>query len=128
MILLKKSLAVKRYKTKIYQYEIEQFRLFQLMILRQQGDQVAVEAFYQTHRAYPYIRKAEVERAMEAGEFEQAVRLCKESELVDSDLAGLVLDWKRNVLKRTASLAGQNIKLPSLMNSLLLEKRIIIMS
>lgn len=65
------------------------------MILQQRGDQAAVESFYQTHRAYPYIRKAEVEQAMEAGEFEQAIRLCKESELVDSDLAGLVRDWKK---------------------------------
>ncbi|MBX0315230.1 SWIM zinc finger family protein [Planococcus glaciei] len=92
---IEKIIGSEALQNKIYQYEIEQFRLFQLMILRQQGDQVAVEAFYQTHRAYPYIRKAEVERAMEAGEFEQAVRLCKESELVDSDLAGLVLDWKK---------------------------------
>ncbi|KOF10570.1 hypothetical protein AC739_09520 [Planococcus glaciei] len=92
---IEKVISSEALQNKSHRYEAEQFRLFQLMILQQRGDQAAVESFYQTHRAYPYIRKAEVEQAMEAGEFEQAIRLCKESELVDSDLAGLVRDWKK---------------------------------
>ena len=92
---IEKIIASEELENKAYQYETEQFRLFQLRILQEQGDSEAVEAFYQTHRAYPRIRKAEIEQEMEAGEFEQATRLCRESELLDLDLPGLVRDWKK---------------------------------
>lgn len=78
-----------------YAYTEEQFRTYQLAILQQLGDHDAVEAFYAKHHRYSNIRRSQIMQALGEGEFEKAVHLCKESEQIDSELRGLVRDWKK---------------------------------
>ncbi|MFD1862945.1 SWIM zinc finger family protein [Planococcus chinensis] len=81
-------------RNKTYHYEAERLRMFQLDILCRQQDGQAIEAFIKNHRQYPRIRKAEVQRAMDAGDTDGAVRLCKTYEEMDAAFPGLVQDWK----------------------------------
>ena len=69
--------------------------MYQLEILQQQGDKEAVDAFYLKHHRYPKIRKAQITQALNADEFEKVIRLCAESEQLDSAYAGLMHDWKK---------------------------------
>lgn len=78
---------------KFYRYDEEQFRMFQLKILQQQGDKDAIEAFSLKHHCYSDIRKAQIRQVLDAGEFEKVVQLCAESEHLDSELPGLVHAW-----------------------------------
>ncbi|MBZ5201566.1 hypothetical protein HU147_10095 [Planomicrobium chinense] len=82
-------------QNKTYKYTEERFHMYQLAILRQQGRQELVEAFYVKYRHYPAIRKAQVRQALDAGEFEKVIRLCDESEQLDANFAGLLNDWKK---------------------------------
>lgn len=82
-------------QNKTYTYTEERFHMYQLAILRQQGRQELVEAFYAKYRHYPAIRKAQVRQALDAGEFEKVIRLCDESEQLDANFAGLLNDWKK---------------------------------
>ncbi|MDN7227334.1 SWIM zinc finger family protein [Planococcus sp. N064] len=82
-------------QNKTYKYTEERFHMYQLAILRQQGRQELVEAFYTKYRHYPAIRKAQVRQALDAGEFEKVIRLCDESEQLDANFAGLLNDWKK---------------------------------
>lgn len=82
-------------QNKSYDYEEERFRIYQLGILQQAGDQESVEAFYVKHHRYPAIRKAQVEEALAAQRFEKVIRLCAESEQLDAKFAGLMNDWKK---------------------------------
>lgn len=81
-------------KNKTYRYEEERLRMFQLMILYQQNDEGTLEAFIETHREYPAIRKVQLSLVMEAGDFDKAIQLCEAYEQLDGRFAGLVLDWK----------------------------------
>ncbi|MCP6318673.1 hypothetical protein NL491_27390, partial [Klebsiella pneumoniae] len=71
------------------------FRMYQLVMLQQQGKQEVVEAFYVKFHRYPAIRKSQTLQALVAGEFEKVIRLCEESEGLDANLAGLLHDWKK---------------------------------
>lgn len=90
-----KVIGSKEMRNKMYDYEEERFRMFQLEILQQQGDKGAVEAFFQKHHGISGVRRAEITEALEAGEFDKVIRLCAESEQLDSRLPGLVNDWKK---------------------------------
>ncbi|WP_154669122.1 hypothetical protein [Planococcus antarcticus] len=61
-------------QNKSYSYTEERFRMYQLAILQQAGDQQAVESFCMKHHRYPEIRKAQVLQTLDAGEFEKAIR------------------------------------------------------
>jgi hypothetical protein len=82
-------------QNKTYKYTEERFHMYQLAILRRQGKQELIEAFYAKNRHYPAIRKAQVRQALDAGEFEKVIRLCGESEQLDANFAGLLNDWKK---------------------------------
>jgi uncharacterized Zn finger protein len=77
------------------EYAEEQFRTYQLAILKRQDNKEAIREFYAKHHRYSNIRRVEIVQALSEGEFENAVRLCKESEQIDSALRGLVSDWKK---------------------------------
>lgn len=85
----------KEMQNKSYEYEEEQFRIFQLRILQEKGNQDAVDAFYVKHRRYPAVRKSQTVQALVEGEFERVIELCLESESLDANLPGLVHDWKK---------------------------------
>lgn len=91
---IEQVIASDEMQDKMYRYDEERFRTYQLAILQHQGDQGAVNAFIQKHRSYPAIRRTEIIEALLTGEFEKVVRLCRESEQIDSALPGLVHDWK----------------------------------
>ncbi|MBD8016133.1 SWIM zinc finger family protein [Planococcus wigleyi] len=82
-------------QNKTYDYTEERFRMYQLVMLQQQGKQEVVEAFYVKFHRYPAIRKSQTLQALVAGEFEKVIRLCEESEGLDANLAGLLHDWKK---------------------------------
>ena len=77
------------------EYAEEQFRTYQLAILKRQDDKEAISEFFAKHHRYSNIRRVEIVQALSEGEFEKAFRLCKESEQIDSELRGLVRDWKK---------------------------------
>ena len=85
----------KQMQNKPYDYEEKRFRLLQLKILQQTGDQEAVEEFYVKYHSYSEIRKAQIQQALDAGEYEKVLGLCEESEDMDANLPGLVHDWKK---------------------------------
>ena len=91
---IEKVIASEEMQSKTYRYAEEQFRCYQLGILQQQGDAEKIKSFFHKHRGYPAIRRLEIIQALAAGEFEKVVRLCKESEQLDSALPGLVHGWK----------------------------------
>ena len=90
-----KVISSKEMQNKSYRYDEERFRMFQLGILQEQGDNEAIEGFYLKHHHYSKIRKAQIRQALDAGEFDQVIRLCAESERMDAKLPGLVYDWKK---------------------------------
>ncbi|MBB5179917.1 hypothetical protein HNQ44_001341 [Planomicrobium koreense] len=90
-----KVIASEEMQNRKSDYTEEQFRTYQLAILQQQGDRDAVEAFYAKHHSYSNIRRSQIVQALVAGEFEKVVHLCKVSEQIDSELRGLVRDWKK---------------------------------
>lgn len=92
---IEKLIASKEMQNKTYHYLEERFRGYQLWVLQRGDRQDAVEAFYAKHHGYPAIRKAQVLQALRASEFEKAIRLCKESEKLDADFAGLLHEWKK---------------------------------
>lgn len=88
-------IASEEMQNKTYAYTEEQFHMYQLAILQQQGDQEAIKAFHVKHHRFPAIRRAQILQALYAGEFEKAILLCEESEGLDTNLAGLLHDWKK---------------------------------
>lgn len=92
---IEKVIGSKEMQNKTYAYAEERFRVMQLRVLKQKGDEKAIEAFYIKHHRYPGIRKAQVQQALVAGDYEKVIRLCEESEALDTDLPGLVYDWKK---------------------------------
>lgn len=85
----------KEMQNKSYDYEEERFRMYQLEVLQQKGDQEAVEAFYVKHRRHSDIRRSQTVQALVAGEYERVLDLCAESEELDADYAGLLNDWEK---------------------------------
>ena len=90
-----KVIASEEMQNRKYDYAEEQFRTYQLTILQRQGDQDAIREFYAKHHSYSKIRRSQIMQALSEGEFEKVVRLCKESEQIDSELRGLVAGWKK---------------------------------
>jgi len=92
---IEKLIASKEMQNKTYHYTEERFRAYQLWVLQQQGEQETVDAFYAKFKHYPAIRRTQIWQALETGEFEKALQLCRESERLDADLAGLLYEWKK---------------------------------
>ena len=92
---IEKIIGSKEMRNKLYSYTEERFRMYQLAVLQQAGDQQAVESFCVKHHGYPEIRKAQILQTLDAGEFEKAIRLCAKSEQLDVKLPGLMHDWKK---------------------------------
>lgn len=88
-------IASNEMQNKTYRYMEERFLMYQLAILQQQGKQELVEAFYTKYRHFPAVRKAQSLQALYANEFEKVIRLCSESEQLDTNLAGLLHEWKK---------------------------------
>lgn len=92
---IEKLIAGKEMQNKTYHYTEERFRAYQLWVLQQQGEQETVDAFYAKFKHYPAIRRTQIWQALETGEFEKALQLCRESERLDADLAGLLYEWEK---------------------------------
>lgn len=92
---IEKLIASKEMQNKTYHYTEERFRAYQLWVLQQQGEQETVDAFYAKFKHYPTIRRTQIWQALETGEFEKALQLCRESESLDANLAGLVHEWEQ---------------------------------
>ncbi|ALS79587.1 SWIM zinc finger family protein [Planococcus kocurii] len=92
---IEKVIGSREMQNQSYSYTEEQFRMCQLVILQQAGDQQAIESFCMKHHRYSGIRKAQILQALDAGEFEKVIRLCAESEQLDVKSAGLIQDWKK---------------------------------
>lgn len=92
---IEKLIASKEMQNKTYHYTEERFRTYQLWVLQQQGEQETVDAFYTKFKHYPAIRRTQIWQALETGEFEKALQLCRESERLDADLAGLLYEWEK---------------------------------
>ncbi|MDN5710561.1 MAG: SWIM zinc finger family protein, partial [Planococcus sp. (in: firmicutes)] len=88
-------IASKEMQNRPFAYTEERFRAYQLWVLQQQGEQKAIDAFCAKFHEYPAIRRAQMWRALEAGEFEKVIQLCEESERLDAKLPGLVHEWKK---------------------------------
>lgn len=92
---IEKIIGSKEMQNKSYPYTEERFRMYQLAVLQQAGGQQAIESFWMKHHRYPNIRKAQILQALDAGEFDKAIRLCAKSEQLDMKLPGLMHDWKK---------------------------------
>ncbi|WP_404467120.1 SWIM zinc finger domain-containing protein [Planococcus rifietoensis] len=92
---IEKLIACKEMQNKTYHYTEERFRAYQLWVLQQQGEQETVDAFYAKFKHYPAIRRTQIWQALETVEFEKALQLCRESESLDANLAGLVHEWEQ---------------------------------
>ncbi|MCH4826380.1 SWIM zinc finger family protein [Planococcus halocryophilus] len=88
-------ISSKEMQSKSYSYTEERFRMCQFVVLQQAEDQQAIESFYVEHGRYPEVRKAQVQQALDAGQYEKAIQLCTESEQLDMKLPGLVHEWKK---------------------------------
>ncbi|WP_142752229.1 SWIM zinc finger family protein [Neobacillus piezotolerans] len=76
-------------------YEIEELKVLQLMLIERFDTEEKAEAFLESNIRYKTFREKAILRALEKGDFTKGLQLCEDGIVLNSSLPGRVDLWKR---------------------------------
>ncbi|WP_316570839.1 hypothetical protein [Neobacillus sp. YIM B06451] len=76
-------------------YEIEELKVLQLMLIERFDTEEKAEAFMESNIRFKTFREKAILRALEKEDFTKALQLCEDGIVLNSRLPGLVDMWKR---------------------------------